>query len=623
MNMFIRTVWIFIALAFLLQDLAGQKLISDNDTDLSSLVNEIPALEQKVSISVSNVAVSEFLRAIASSAGLNINVAPDVTGNVINNFREVRVLDILLFLADEYQLDISVTGNIVNAAKRIVIDNTPPVQRVIFDSGTNLLTLNFQKETLQSASREITAVSGRNVVIMPGTENFQVSGFIKDMPFDNALEKFTFSNSLEIEKTEDGFYIVKKPEQDLSGQPSQGKNSSATVKKSQGIEVIATDSINIYVSNVPVESVVREISDRLGISYYISTPVTGNATLNLSGLDYEEALFHLLNGSQTSFIRKNGVYIFTSGNSTKEYRVLKFRYRTISKVLEVFPESLKTGMELKELPELNSIIAGGPSARLNEIEDFIQEIDKTVPVVLIEVMLVYADDNYTVTTGIEAGLSDKPVQTGGTIYPGIDLTLNAEAINKLLSGFEGFSSMNLGRVNPNFYASLKVLETQGIVDISSTPRLSTMNGYEATMSIGNTEYYLEQSTNIYGTQDPQIIKTDTYKSVDAELSIVITPMISGDNQITLDIEVSQSDFTGRIAEFAPPGKTTRNFKSMIRVMDQETILLGGLEEKRMSDNSSGIPFLSRIPGLKWLFSSRSKVNEKTRLNVFIKPTIIN
>ena len=183
--------------------------------------------------------------------------------------------------------------------------------------------------------------------------------------------------------------------------------------------------------------------------------------------------------------------------------------------------------------------------------------------------------------------------------------------------------MNLGKVNPNFYLSLQALENQGLVDISSTPRLSTLNGHEATMSIGNTEYYVEQSTNIYGTQDPQLIKTETYKSVDAELSIKITPSVSGDDQITMDIEVSQSDFTARISDYAPPGKTTRNFKSLIRVKDQETILLGGLEEKRKSDIAKGVPFLSRIPMIKWLFSSRTKENDKTRLNVFIKPTIIN
>jgi type IV pilus assembly protein PilQ len=170
---------------------------------------------------------------------------------------------------------------------------------------------------------------------------------------------------------------------------------------------------------------------------------------------------------------------------------------------------------------------------------------------------------------------------------------------------------------------LKALESQGIVEISSTPKLSTLNGHDATMSIGNTEYYIEERTDLYGAQNPQLTTTNTYHPVDAELSLNIKPIISGDNQITLEIEVNQSDFTARISKFAPPGIMTRKFKSMIRVRDQEMILLGGLEEKKRSDTSAGVPLLSRIPVLKWIFSSRTKIKAATRLNIFIKPTIIN
>ena len=143
------------------------------------------------------------------------------------------------------------------------------------------------------------------------------------------------------------------------------------------------------------------------------------------------------------------------------------------------------------------------------------------------------------------------------------------------------------------------------------------------MNIGNTEYYLEEQSNIIGTQNPQLTTTQTYQSVKADLSVKIRPIVSGDEQITLEIEVQQSDFTERISKFAPPGSVSRNFKSLIRVKNQEMVLLGGLEEKRASDTGSGIPFLSRIPVIKWIFSSRTKENSNSKLNIFIKPTIIN
>jgi len=291
--------------------------------------------------------------------------------------------------------------------------------------------------------------------------------------------------------------------------------------------------------------------------------------------------------------------------------------------MDIFPETMKTGVELKEFPEMNSILMGGPTARLDEIENFIAQIDKTIPVILIEVMIVYMNESYTVETGIEAGVGDAPVQTRGKVYPGVDMQLGTETINNLLNSFNGFGSTNIGQVTPNFYLNLKALETQGIIDISSTPKLSTLNGHEATMSIGNTEYYVEERTDLYGAQNPQLTTTTTYQPVEAELKVNIKPIVSGDNQITLEIEVNQSDFTTRITKYAPPGKMSRQFKSMIRIRDQEMVLLGGLEEKKKNDTSSGIPILSRIPVVKWLFSSRTRMDATTRLNIFIKPSIIN
>jgi type IV pilus assembly protein PilQ len=228
-----------------------------------------------------------------------------------------------------------------------------------------------------------------------------------------------------------------------------------------------------------------------------------------------------------------------------------------------------------------------------------------------------------VTTGITAGVgTTEAPPSSGKVFPSIDFNLNSQSINDLISRFNGFGWAKIGKVTPNFYASLKAMEDQGILNIRSTPILSTLNGHQTELSIGNTEYYLEEQTNIIGTQNPQTSTTHTYKSVNAELSVIITPIVSGDDQITLKIEVNQSDFTERISTTAPPGVVTRTFKSQIRVKNEEMILLGGLEENRNSKTSQGVPFLSRIPILKWIFSSRTEEKSKSKLNIFIKPTII-
>ncbi len=143
------------------------------------------------------------------------------------------------------------------------------------------------------------------------------------------------------------------------------------------------------------------------------------------------------------------------------------------------------------------------------------------------------------------------------------------------------------------------------------------------MSIGETRYYVENNSNIITTQSTTTVNTQVYKPLTADFSMTINPIVSGDEQITLDISVKKQSFTEQTAgKNGPYGTTTRDFQSLIRVKNQEMIMLGGLDEITKDESSSGVPILSRIPIIKWLFSSRTKKKSKSKLTIFIKPTVI-
>jgi type IV pilus assembly protein PilQ len=238
-------------------------------------------------------------------------------------------------------------------------------------------------------------------------------------------------------------------------------------------------------------------------------------------------------------------------------------------------------------------------------------------------MLLEVNKSATVETGISAGIGDKPVKTSGTVFPNVDINLGAQTINKIINGFDGFGSLNVGSVVPNFYLSLKAMETNGNLKIRSSPRLSTLNGHKAYLSIGETTYYVVTNQNFYGSQIPQASEVKNYQPIDAELSVTIMPLVSGDGQITMDIKVIQSSFNGqKVDKNAPPGINSREFTSIIRVKDQDLIVLGGLEESVKNDSGTGVPVLARIPVIKWLFSSRKREDSKKKLSVLIKPTVI-
>lgn len=600
---------------------------------LRTLETEIPELSERVTISVSGTTINEFIRAIANSTGVNLSIDPSLVFQVVNNFNDVKVVDVLLFLAEKYDLRITSIGNI------IVINppETRPVPKKIFvsyDSISSELSIDVEDVDLSTVARKITEATGTNIIPGIGAGDQKIKSFISGLKLQSALDKIAFSNNLALKSSDDGTYLLEKkvaekPDQaSLKPDPNQQvirPEKSNTFK--MNVSSVGGDSISVFAEQAPISELIKEVSQKSGINFILVSVPKGEVTLYLSGTSFIEFLKVLLTGTDHVY-RKAGDGIFIIGNKNltelMEQEVVELQYRAIDSLLSVIPEDILADVETTIFVDQNSVLLSGPIDKVRKAGTYIRMLDKLIPVISIEVMIIDYNSSFTVSTGIQAGITNSEVPpTSGTVLPSVDLNLNSQSINDLIRRFNGFGWANLGYVTPSFYASIKAMENQGILSVSSTPVLSTLNGHKTEMSIGNTEYYLEEQVNIIGTDNPQSYKTQTYKSVNAELSIIITPVVSGDDQITLEIEVQQSDFTERISTTAPPGKVTRTFKSKIRVRNGEMILLGGLEEKRDNKTSTGVPILSRIPIIRRLFSQRTEDNSKSRLNIFIKPTIIN
>jgi type IV pilus assembly protein PilQ len=116
--------------------------------------------------------------------------------------------------------------------------------------------------------------------------------------------------------------------------------------------------------------------------------------------------------------------------------------------------------------------------------------------------------------------------------------------------------------------------------------------------------------------------TQQFVPVEANLSIDITPFVAGDDEVTMNIAVNITNFTSTTTTItSPPPTSTSKFKSIIRVKNQDMIVLGGIESTQVSESGSGWPILSRLPILKWIFGTHTKSNTKMVSIVFIRPTI--
>lgn len=619
---------------------------------------ELPGLKDVADFSVSGVSIQEFLRGLAESNNLNISVDPTLQIRIVNNFTNEKVSNILLFLCKEYDLDIRFVGSIMSFYKYspdpLPFVPLPPKEiKVTYNAYNDKLHLDLQGDSLYKVSRKITQVSKKNVVLANGIDNRIIGVYIEDMPFESALDKMAYSNKLRVVKTADNFYLlepVSENEGNQSGNGSRNKkkqpnqipnsysnnysNNNSTNGNGNGqasgsfdFEVV-NDSIakrqyiSIDAENTSIAEIIKEVSKESKLSYFMFSEPKGNTTAKIDRLSYDEVISFLLQGTEHTFRKDNDIYLIgdRSLEGLRNTRVLQLQNRSAEIILENIPADLKKGVDIKLFKELNSLILSGSGPQISDIESFIKLLDKVVPVIHIEVILVNVNKTHTIKTGISAGL-DSSKKTGGTVFPGLDFTLGAASVNSLLSQLQSNNIFNLGRVTPKFYVSLSALEQNGNINVQSTPKLSTLNSHEASLKIGSKRYYELATQNTLGSLTPSVTRTVQYNQVEANLAIKITPTVSGDEQITLDIEVENSDFTD-IPPQGPPPTSTSSFKSMIRVRNEEMIVLGGLERVEKRDQGSGVPLLSRIPVIKWLFSSRTRTKTKTKQLVFIRPTII-
>lgn len=667
-------------------------------TQLESLVIDVPGLSAKADINVNNIALSDFLQAVATTHKINLNLSPELSQIVIkNNFSNVTVIDILLFVCKEFTLTIDFTGTILSVRK---YSSPTPIKRqriipITYIVNDDLLSIDLQRDSLYVVVKQLIDKTGKNLVFAPGMENLLLTAYIKNMPFDTAIDKLAFSNNIVITKTRDNYYLMERSD-DFTALASNQNTASNTKqqraqrpRRSNFFFEVTNDTypflLTVDFENIPVSSFIYDIGHELKQNMFTSTPLNdaGNASVKAEGISFELLLEKVLENTDFTFKKQDSIYFFGKKDqvSLRDAVVIPLLYRSIEvmtsregsdrklgktnyttptnfsgnqntafdnntntnrqnlntgksnlfadranpleSLISMLPDDVVKDLKVSVDLELNSFIVSGPSQNINRFKKFVSYIDKPVPVILIEVMVMEINKSSTVETGVSAGIGTEPTVTQGAIYPATDLNLGATTINRIIGGFNGFGSLNLGQVVPNFYAKIKAMETNGDIKIRSAPKLSALNGHRANLSIGETTYYAVTQRDIIGTQNPQTSTITNYYPIDAEFAITIKPMVSGDGHITLDINVVQSNFNGKkIAADAPPGINSREFNSIIRVKDQDLIILGGLEEKMVNDTGTGVPFLARVPLIKWLFSNKKREDNNKKLTVLIKPTII-
>ena len=624
-----------------LTTLSQNKSLELLETQLETIGADRPGIFEKMRIDISGLSLYDLIGAIAQEHELNVSVDDGLDQVVRSNFFDVQVSDVFMFLVQKYELEMGFVNGIITFEKKKpepvveVKKEIVPVD-VTYNAQNDFLSVKLKNDSLPSVAQRITELTNKNIVLSPEVKTFKVSAFIVNRPFDQVIEMLAKSNQLVATQDENGFYFLEKSTENKeeTGANAKGRGSAARNKKASTgtLDVSLNDNgylkIKAYQSNL--ESIITQSAEALGLDYFFyDIPKEKTATLIVSQIGFDDLLNHIFKGTEYTFKINEGAYIIGAQN-TEGLRVselIQLENRSIEAVISTLPADLLEGVEVREVKELNGFVASGSKPRIAELKTYIREIDKIVPMVQIEVLIVQYQKSYDIQTGLQAILGEEgqEVQTQGVLFPSTNVTLNASSINSLIESFNGFGIFNLGKVTKNFYANLSTLESNSIISLQSTPKIATLSGNQASVSIGETSWYFEQNNQLIngrGGDADRFTSSGSWKSTEANLSVSITPNVSKDEQVTLEISVEKSAFLGRIAENAPPGKTSQNFESLVRVRNNEMILLGGLDEVDKENSGTGTPFLSRIPVIKWFFSSKRKAKSKSKLHVFIKPTIV-
>lgn len=213
------------------------------------------------------------------------------------------------------------------------------------------------------------------------------------------------------------------------------------------------------------------------------------------------------------------------------------------------------------------------------------------------------------------------------VLPGSGGGLSADTAGK---GFFGLSLQS-----DNFASLIQFLETQGTVQVLSSPRVATLNNQKAVLKVGSDEYYVTNITTTTttattggSTSSPSITLAPFFSGI----SLDVTPQIDDNSNIILHVHPAVSVVAekqkvidlGTLGNFVLPLATSsiNETDSIVRVRDGNIVAIGGLMKQDQTEGRVQVPGLGNVPGLGYLFGQRSKALQKRELVILIKPTVI-
>lgn len=406
-------------------------------------------------------------------------------------------------------------------------------------------------------------------------------------------------------------------------------------------------TIALNFQTIPVRTALQILAEMMHKNVVISDGVTGDISLNLEAIPVQQALTLILQTQgltqqtmdDTLWIAPTAEIIAKKAQQQRDQQALEALQPTqqrripihyadanaIATLLTAAESSASSASERIQVDSrTNSVLITASAERIQEILATVATLDQPAPQVLIEARIVLVDNRFQEELGIRWGLNSATHlksslagahHTGETatqaLADRLNVNLPANPINGTQPASVALSMINIGD-GVFLDLELSALESEGRGKVISSPRLVTANRETAAIRKGS-EIPFEESTSSGAT-------ATVFK--EAALSLEVTPQITPDEHILMQLQVNQDQPSRTLDVKGVPAIDTREIKTSVRVKNGETLVLGGIYEQEKSQIIDRVPFLGAIPGLGRLFSSRSEVDNRSELLIFITPSIL-
>ena len=419
------------------------------------------------------------------------------------------------------------------------------------------------------------------------------------------------------------------------------------------------DRISLNFQNIEVRAVLQLIADFTDLNLVASDTVSGNITLRLQNVPWDQAMELVLKTKGLDSRQIGNVLMVAPAAEIAERErqeieankqlaelaplkseFIQIRYAKAANVVTLFEAGSEQGGSLVSErgsvvvdERTNSIIVTDTAAKLDEIRALIANVDIPIRQVMIEARIVIAssdvdeqlgirwgggyidsetDSVLSVARNIEATNAINQAIIGGTVPTAPTTPLVDLGIASGTSGFAvGFTSDDL-----LLSAELSALEAAGEGEVVSQPKVITGDKQQATIKSGTEIPYQEGAAS----------GATTTQFKEAVLQLTVTPNITPDDRILLDLVVNQ-DSVGELVPSANgglvPSIDTTELTTQVLVGNGETVVLGGVFRNEETQQIQKVPVLGDLPGVGTLFRSTANTNKKVETLIFITPRILS